>query len=73
MHRLLYEGERTGDASPLPTYAAEITKKAEAMRTSHKEVYLQYVDLLRCKQIIIADRSSAGDCFILFDKLELVE
>ena len=40
---------------------------------SHKEVCLWYVGLLRCKQIIIADRKSAGDCFILFDKLEFVE
>ena len=39
---------------------------------SHKEVCLWYVGLLRCKQIIIADRKSAGDCFILFDKLEFI-
>jgi len=45
-------------------------KNRRARAGSHKEVCLWYVGLLRCKQIIIADRKSAGDCFILFDKLE---
>ena len=48
-------------------------RKTLLMAGSHKEVYSWSVDLLRCKQIIIADRKSAGDCFILFDKLEFIK
>ena len=45
-------------------------KKTTVKDGSHKEVYSWSVDLLRCKQIIIADRKSAGDCFILLGKLK---
>ena len=56
----------------LPIKKKHPNKKSTEKSGSHKDVCLWYVGLLRCEQIMIADRKSAGDCFILFDKLELV-
>ena len=53
-------------------YELNIEKGVVRKASSRKDFYLQYIDFLRCKQIIIADRKSAGDCFVLFDKLEFV-
>lgn len=44
-------------------------KSSLTKASSHKEVVLQDVDLLRYKQIINADRKSAGVRFILLDKM----